>query len=111
NDSFPATVHTLVPGQSVESLNLDVDIHQRMRRENTPMWHKWGPLPPEKAGLTLKVIQNMAKHDDLPSIVAFDTFVGNADRSRPNLFYDSATDHYFGIDMAASFCSELGKVA
>lgn len=46
-------------------------------------------MPPEKAGLTLTVIQEMPKHSDLSGIVALDTFVDNADRSPPNLFYDS----------------------
>lgn len=71
------------------------------------MWQIWGPLPPEKTGLTLAVIQDMAKHPDLPKIVALDTFVGNADRSCPNLYYDKVADRFCGIDMAASFSSPL----
>ena len=53
----------------------------------------------------------MAKHPDLPRIVALDTFVGNADRSSPNLYYDDITDRFCGIDMAASFSSPLALAA
>jgi hypothetical protein len=53
----------------------------------------------------------MAKHPDLPKIVALDTFVGNADRSPSNLYYDEMTDRFCGIDMAASFSSPLALAA
>lgn len=53
----------------------------------------------------------MSHHSDLPSIVALDTFLGNADRSFPNLFYDDVTDRFCGIDMAASFSSPLANEA
>jgi hypothetical protein len=75
------------------------------------MWHRWGPLAVERTGLTIEIIQNMAKHPDLPRIVALDTFVGNADRSPPNLYYDEITDRFCGIDMAASFSSPLALAA
>ncbi len=105
---LPATLHTRVPGASIPESDLEVRIHQRTRKANNP--NKW-PLPPEREGLNPSIIETMATHDDLPGIVALDTFVGNADRSQPNLFYDPATNRYFGIDLAASFCSELGKAA
>lgn len=105
---LPATLHTRVPGASVPESDLEVRIHQRTRKANIPS--KW-PLPPDREGLNPSIIANMAIHEDLPGIVALDTFVGNADRSQPNLFYDPATNRYFGIDLAASFCSELGKAA
>lgn len=99
----PFTFHAIVPGKSVEEQNSPIDIHQKMRL--------CGPLLPEEEGLTWTVVQNMAKHDDLSAIAAFDTFVGNRDRSGPNLFYDSISDRYFGIDLAAAFCSNLAKTA
>ncbi len=111
---LPATLHTMALGICTEEEGCvyhDIDLHQRFRKKNTPMWEKWGPLPPEAIGLTLNVIQNMAKHSDLPKIVALDTFVGNADRSAPNLFYHIETDRFCGIDMAASFNTDLAKEA
>lgn len=110
---FPATLHTLAIGVSTEEEcpYQDLDVHQRFRKENSPMWHRWGPLAPEKTGLTISVIQEMAKHSDLPRIVALDTFVGNADRSSPNLYYDKISDCFCGIDMAASFSSPLAFFA
>jgi len=104
----PATLHTCVPGSSVSESDEDVRIHQRIPKPNC--LNKW-PLSPEREGLNSTIIENMARHEDLPGIVALDTFVGNADRSQPNLFYDPVTNRYYGIDLAASFCSELGKVA
>ncbi len=112
--SFPATLHTLAKGLSITEETSPyhlIDIHQRYRKENSPMWKKWGPLPLEETGLTRRIIQNMAKHPDLPKIVALDTFLGNADRSAPNLFYDEESDRFCGIDMAAAFNTELAKEA
>ena len=111
--AFPATLHEMVAGVSVDHAcrYQDINVHQRFRRENSPRWDRWGPLAPEESGLTLTVIQNMARHRDLPGIVALDTFVGNADRSAPNLFYDAACDRFCGIDMAASFCAPLAQEA
>lgn len=110
---FPATLHTIAAGKSTDQSGpyQDIDIHQRFRRKNSLKEKKWGVLSPEEAGLTLHCIQEMAKHSDLAGIVALDTFVGNADRSAPNLFYDFATDRFCGIDMAASFNSDLAKEA
>lgn len=110
---LPATLHTLAIGVSTDQKchYQDVDLHQRFRKENSPMWHRWGPLPTEKSGLTMSVIHEMAAHPDLPRIAALDTFVGNADRSSPNLYYDETRDRFCGIDMAAAFSSPLALVA
>ena len=112
-EGFPATLHTLAPGVSTdqECPFQGVDIHQRYRKENSRMWSLWGPLAPENTGLTYTVIKNMARHPDLPKIAALDTFVGNADRSSSNLFYDVMTHHFCGIDMAASFSTPLAQEA
>jgi hypothetical protein len=107
NKDFPATLHELVYGEplgSSSSCYNDIDIHQRKIA-------KEGTQCDARRGLTLNVIQSMARHPDLPSIVAFDTFVGNADRSQPNIFYDQQTDHFCGIDLSASWCSLLGFYA
>lgn len=106
----PATLHAVVPGHSIpeDEDDREIRIHQRTRQANDCA--KW-PLPPQREGLNYSVVEHMAKHEDLPGIVALDTFVGNADRSQPNIFYDAVTNRYFGIDLAASFCAELAKVA
>ncbi len=57
----------------------------------------------QKNGLTIEILDNISKHQDLIKIAAFDTFVNNRDRSKPNLFYDQAGDHYCGIDHLAAF--------
>lgn len=110
---FPATLHTLAMGLSLEEDNPfpGLDIHQRFRRKNSPAWDFWGPLPIEKTGLTKVVVRGMSYHADLPLIVALDTFVGNADRSYPNIYYDNSKDRFCGIDMAASFNTQLAFYA
>lgn len=99
----PATVHTLAQGIRVDRLPRpqQVNIQQRYRKEGTPMYEKYGPLPPDQEGLTPKVIQNLSKNLDLAQIVAFDTFLGNADRSKPNLFYWDLCNRFTGIDQAS----------
>jgi len=60
-------------------------------------------VPLKEKGLTRQVIKSMAFHPDLPSIVAFDTFISNPDRSGNNIFYDAKTDRFCGIDLELSF--------
>ncbi len=88
-----------------------IDIQQRFRRPGSKMWNTWGSLPEEKKGLTKNVICMMSLHKNLPRIVALDTFIGNSDRGCPNLFYDSFSDSFCGIDMAGSFNKDLAKIA
>lgn len=105
NEDWPATLHTRIPGHALEDLpDHEIDIHQRKTRPK-------GLQNRALCGLTHTVIKSMAMHPELPLIVAFDTFVGNADRSLPNLFYDAATDSFYGIDLSASWCTPLGEYA
>lgn len=111
--NLPATLHSMAGGVSIdkECPFQDIDIHQRFPKPSNSFWYNDGKLSPHQKGLTFNVIKNMARHHDLPLITALDTFVGNADRSAPNLFYDSTTDRFCGIDMAASFSSPLASQA
>lgn len=110
---LPASFHALAAGKSVEEKLpwTSFDLHQRLRKEGSPQWKKWGPLPPEETGLSPAVLQTMAGHSSLPAIAALDTFTGNADRSNPNIFYNEETDTFCGIDMAAPFNSLLAASA
>ena len=45
----------------------------------------------------------MALHTYLSLIMAFDTFIGNHDRSNQNLYYDKKTDKFFAIDLEGTF--------
>ncbi len=112
-DGFPATIHMQVPGVSVSTLRKfnDFSLFQHVRPIGSWMYEKWGPLPVEIAGVSVKIIRDMSLHDDLPPIVALDTFVGNPDRSNPNLFYDSVSDRFYGIDLGESFKFNLAKEA
>lgn len=107
----PATLHKVVPGISAdESLPWEgFSIHQRFHRPAN-LERVYGKLPDDEKGLTDEVLYHMQKHPDLIKIVAFDTFVGNGDRSNPNIFYDANSNQFWGIDMAASFRSNLAKI-
>ncbi|HEX2579365.1 MAG TPA: hypothetical protein VHK67_03065 [Rhabdochlamydiaceae bacterium] len=111
--NLPASLHSLAPGFSAEEKLpwIDFDIHQKLRKEGSSTWEKWGALPEEETGLTPAVIHHMSLHPDLADLVALDTYVGNADRSRPNIFFDEKTHSFCGIDMAASFNSHLPQAA
>lgn len=53
----------------------------------------------------------MSKHEDLPLLVALDTYTGNNDRSLANIFYSPQAHHFYGIDQAASFKNNLAYFA
>jgi hypothetical protein len=114
---YPAILETFVEGDRTdsnafrESFKSSVDIHQRYRKEGCELWKRYGPLSSEKRGLTQKVIKQMTKHKDLPIIVGLDTYVGNKDRSKPNIFYNKAEDRFIGIDMGGAFSTPLAKEA
>lgn len=102
-----ATIHTVAPGKSIEDafpefLPQNFSLHQRICNPDSP-WQQKNPLKEEDQGLTVQIITSMALHEDLPKIAAFDTFVGNADRSRPNIFHDKQNNRFCGIDNAAAF--------
>ncbi len=107
---LPATLHSLAPGVALidyEGLFGDLDIQQQF----LPVGAKLGPVPIEHKGLSKTVISNMARHSQLPKLVAYDTFIGNADRRDGNLFYDEDTDTFCGIDMGLAYKQNLCKEA
>lgn len=107
----PGTLHAKVSGICVEDhLPWEgFDMHQRYR---TPfMEKKKGKLDPSEKGLRIEVIRTFAKHPDLAKIAALDTYLGNMDRSSPNLFYDAEHNRFYGIDMGNSFKGNLTELA
>ncbi len=103
---LPATLHSFAPGVALidyKGLFGDLDIQQEFCPNS--------PVPIERKGLSLKVISNMSRHSQLPILVAFDTFIGNADRRDCNLFYDENTDTFCGIDMGLGYKQNLCKEA
>lgn len=111
---LPATLHTFVPGLSTANSSckfFNIKVQQKYRNKNAYWLKQYGDLKEEEMGLTPEVIYGMTLHHDLPGIVALDTFIGNADRSCPNLFYDEISDKFYGIDMAGAFNKNLCKIA
>ena len=89
----PATLHTIVPGCPVSTLSNSskLDIKQSIKERS--------------------VIHNMSLHPNLPAIVAFDTFIGNNDRSKGNFFYEKKSNTFWMIDMEKSFMHNLCSTA
>jgi hypothetical protein len=93
-----------------KNLPENFSIHQRCINKQS-VWQKKWPLLENQQGLTKNIIESMSLHKDLPPIVALDTFVGNVDRSLPNIFYDGKNNHFYGIDQAAVFGKNLARLA
>lgn len=108
-----ATLHEWASGTSIEDKLpwQEFTLQQRFRHPDSWYYAEFGPLPEKKQGLTRSVLQTMAHHPDLCRIAALDTFLGNADRSAPNLYYDESKNAFFGIDLGGSFRSPLAQVA
>ena len=112
-DDFPgkqdrmrlATLHTFVSGRPV--LRKEPYYGIDLKQKKSPTFNKT-TIP---RGLVQKIITSMSVHPDLPKIVAFDTFIGNADRSKENLFYNKNTDRFFGIDLERSLTYNLCEIA
>lgn len=111
----PATLHSYVHGKDLEQelpnySSKDFTIHQQIF-DPLSIWQQQWPISKYQQGLNQNVIKTMSIHKDLQAIVAFDTFVGNADRSLPNIFYDNKNDRFYGIDQAAAFNTNLALFA
>jgi hypothetical protein len=110
-DTLPGSLHLKVPGKSVESSTPwdGLDIQQKIR--SPYLIERLGPLSAEEIGLRREVIQNMGKHPDLAKLAALDTYLGNNDRSNPNIFYDEKANAFYGIDMGNCFMGNLAQSA
>ena len=96
-DNEIATLHEVVPGKRVQDCPQWSHLNIRQRREGNV-----------GLGITYSVVQNMARHADLPGIVAFDTATGNCSRHRENYFYDERTKRFYMIDMGG--CYKRGQL-
>lgn len=91
---IPATLHTHAPG-------IQFDAYRGEKYQNLFLYLL------DKKGLSGQVIRNMSQNKDFPPLIALDTFVGNNDRGKLNLFYREATDTFTGIDLGASFQRDI----
>lgn len=103
---FPASLHVFVSGIQVCKLptklsKFDIEIKQAAKKG----------ISQPKCGLTRRIIHNIAKHEDLPALVALDTFIANGDRNRKNFFYDQDIHRFFSIDFASSFRKNIAAYA
>lgn len=108
---YPGSLHLKVSGKAAEeALPWEgFDLHQKFR---TPfMIASKGPLSAEEIGLRRDIVTTMSKHEDLQKIVAFDTYLGNIDRSHPNVFHDNVQNRFYGIDMGNCLMGPLPACA
>ena len=99
--SFPATIHTIAPGDTVRAQKECKYNAIRLRQ----FWANAKKY--EDKGLTKAIISYMTWHDQLPIIVALDLVIGNSDRHCGNLCYDPQTDTFCAIDMDDTFNKDL----
>lgn len=97
----PATLHSLVPGAP-----LDEESRPRFKVKQS-----YRHTADKKRGLTLDIIRDMAKHPQLPKLVALDTFIGNIDRHRGNIIYDGDKDKLYAIDFGDIMKVNLCRIA
>jgi hypothetical protein len=92
-----ATLHTKVPGNTIRTSthNLYSKLDIKQATDNN--------LPFDRQGLNERTIFSMSLHPQLPKIVALDTFIGNKDRNKANILYDSVTDAFYAIDMSLMY--------
>lgn len=102
--AWPATLHTFSPGIQVSKLPKTSPFYKMDIRQSVD-------LSGSTSGLQYHMIQDMALHQDLPAIVALDTFTCNKGRHRNNYFYCPEKDHFYLIDMESCFAYPLGMYA
>lgn len=98
---WPATLHTLAPGETVRAQRNSKYNALRLRQ----FWS--GAKNIQEKGLTHSIISHMSWHNQLPIIVALDLILGNSDRHCGNLCYDPETDTFCAIDMDDTFNKDL----
>ena len=86
--NMPASLHTFISGKLVSNMKGKFFNFSQFSSSE---------------GLSFDLICIMALHEDLPRIIAFNTFIGNTDQSTNNLFYDPISQRFYGIDLEFSF--------
>jgi hypothetical protein len=102
---WPATLHTIVPGDTVRKQKGCKYRLLRLRQ----FWAQAQSF--SEKGLTKLIINHMTWHKQLPVIVALDLIIGNSDRHCGNLCYDVTTDTFYAIDMDDTFNKDLCLLA
>lgn len=112
---FPGKIHqneaaallTIVPGMSVQRWQMNIGALER--QEIRELMRKFSIKQHPK--LNLSIIRCMAKHKDLPLIVALHTLLGFYDGHKRNIFYDPSSDNFSIIDMDCSYKINLTRKA
>lgn len=99
--TWPATLHTIVPGETVRKQRDSKYNALRLRQ----FWAQTQSY--SEKGLTRLILKYMTWHRQLPEIIALDLMIGNSDRHCGNLCYDSSTDRFWAIDMDDTFNKDL----
>lgn len=105
HSKWPATLHTIAPGETVRMQKNSKYNALRLRQ----FWA--GAKNFNEKGLTRAIITYMTWHRQLPLIIALDLIIGNSDRHCGNLCYDPKTDTFCAIDMDDTFNKDLCLIA
>ncbi len=99
---FPATLHTFAPGVPAKYLP------EHLRKYSFSLKQVVNEKSSKKIlGFNRTIVSRMSLHDDLPEIVALDTFFANKGRHANNFFYDEESDHFCAIDFESSLRKDL----
>lgn len=103
--SWPATLHTIAPGETVRK--------QRQCKYNALRLRQyWAQAQTfDEKGITKSIIEHMTWHRQIPEIVALDLLIGNSDRHCGNLCYNPDTNTFCAIDMDDTFNKDLCLLA
>ena len=102
---WPATLHTLAPGETVRKLRQCKYNALRLRQ----FWAQAQSF--DEKGITKSIIEQMTWHRQIPEIIALDLIIGNSDRHCGNLCYDAQTNKFCAIDMDDTFNKDLCLLA
>lgn len=62
-------------------------------------------------GLKIITIETIGTHEDLPGIIALDTFSGNHDRNKSNMIYNKRSNCFYGIDQAMAYSMKIPSLS
>ena len=97
--NLPATLHAFVESKSLCRSAHYPGLYLRQRKKS----HSAHISP----HFSHAIITNMARHNDLPALIAVDTFIANTDRSCANLFFQPTTNKFTAIDFGEAYKTNL----
>jgi hypothetical protein len=101
----PASLLTVAPGKSIRQWNRTSprQITSKTKRILKHLFLK------QSSGMNVRILQSIARHPDLPHILAVHIILGFYDGHDGNIFYDQEKNRFAIIDMDSSFKKNLAQ--